>query len=158
MQEPAMPLTGSPRTRVRPIIARVAVPALMGLGFLAGLISGPHVLPDLDLNVYYISPTARIYYWGFLCALGFGFVGATVRLALADPRRLPPKSPQRPLSARLKRWLLWTALGSLTASFLWGRIFTPREAAVIYRCSHNLSTTALSRPPVASEEIGKFDP
>jgi prepilin-type processing-associated H-X9-DG protein len=140
MREPGMQPIESTTTRVRPIIARLAVPAMMGIGFLAGLISGPHVLPDLDLDVYYISPSARIVYWGFLWALGFGFFGATVRLALADHRRIPPASPQQRSPSRLKRRLLGTILGSLTAFVLWSRIFSPREAAVRSHCAYNLQS------------------
>ena len=89
----------STTTPARSPLAPLAIPAMMIIGFFAGRISGPFVLPDLDIDVYYISPTVWVYCWGFLWAIAsdssvprFAWYG---RLAAACRRH--PVSDRSPL-------------------------------------------------------------
>jgi prepilin-type processing-associated H-X9-DG protein len=122
----------------------VGVLALMGIGFIVGLISGPHLLPDLDLNVYELSPEGRVHGWGFLCAVGFGFMGATVALALSDHRRMSRSpSKRRPMSG-LTILVGLLALAALPTLFEWSLVFGPRPAALRSHCINNLKSIALA--------------
>ena len=103
------------------------------MGFLAGLVSGPHLLADLDLDVYYVAPAARVYCWGFLCAIGSGLLAA-VLLTLTGHRRKSGSSVRQ----GLKKLLVAAALAAFPAYVFWAYAFTPREAAVRSRCSHCL--------------------
>ena len=114
------------------------------MGFIAGLISGPYVLPDLDLDVYFASPRERVHWWGFLWGLGFGVVGSVVLLAFAVRRRMSPSFPRERRFVGLTPILVALLLIPLSAFVAEARIFLPREAVVQNRCTNNLKAIALA--------------
>jgi prepilin-type processing-associated H-X9-DG protein len=131
-------------TQDQVIVSVVEMLAVMTVGVLVGLVSGPYILPDLDLDVYYFDPKGRVYLWSFFCALGFLVIGSTVQIALAVHRRPPLSSLMRQLFSGLNSLLLMLALVSLPALFSWGWAFGPREAAVRAHCTYNLKTIAFA--------------
>ncbi len=126
---------------------RFAVIALilvsMGLGFYVGCVSGPYVLQDLDVDVYYLHAAQRVYAWRELCALGFGCLAA-VLLALVNRRRHAGSRP-----TRLSVWARWcrrvvVGLGALYALLLWGWTFGVRGSSELSLCGHHLHLICLA--------------
>jgi len=135
---------GDTLSKARIAIAFACVLALTVLGFFVGLVSGPLVLPDLDLDVYVFDPLLRVYYWAFLGALGFGVIGGASVLALVDLRRTSQSSPTRRTMSVLKKLLCLLALVSLPAIFAWAAAFSRHEPAARSRCINNLRCIALA--------------
>ncbi len=135
---------GDTSNAARTAVALVGVLALTVAGFFVGQISAPFVVPDLDLDVYVFNPAQRIYYWAFLVALGFGFMGAAVVLALADHRRTSQSPPNRRTMSRLKKLLCLLAFCSVPAVLAWVAVFSGHEPAVRSRCINNLKCIALA--------------
>jgi Protein of unknown function (DUF1559) len=139
------------------IVGLVGVVALATAGFFAGLVSGPRVLSDLDLDVYVFNPVQRVYHWAFLCSLGFGLIGAAILLALADHSRKFQSFRKGRSTAGLKTLLGLLALVSLPALFAWAAVFSPHEPAVRSRCINNLKAIALALHAY-HDDFGCFPP
>jgi len=135
---------GDALTTAQIIVAIVGVLALTVVCFLVLLISGPLVLPDLDLDAYVFNPAQRVYYWAFLCALGFGLTAAAVLLAIVDHRCMSRSSPMRRTISGLKNLLRLLALVSLPAFLAWAVAFSRHEPAVRSRCINNLKSIAIA--------------
>lgn len=126
------------------VVAIIIVLAMMGVGFLAGQVFAPHVLPDLDLDVYEATPVVRVYYWAVLCAVGMGLIGAAVPVALEDHRRKSNSSHRVLTISGLMTLLVTLAVVSLPLLCVWGLAFTPRPSAVRSHCTTNLKSIALA--------------
>ena len=114
---------GDTSNAARTAVEFVGVLALTVAGFFVGRISAQFVVPDLDLDVYVFNPAQRNYYWAFLVALGFGFMGAAVVLALADHRRTSQSPRNRRTISGLKKLLCLLAFCSVPAVLAWAAIF-----------------------------------
>ena len=119
------------------------LPAMIGVGFVGGLISGPYLLLNLDVDVYYVSPTGRVYCWAFLCAIGTGLLAAVI-LTLTEHRGKPGSAALRGATWGFKRLLAMAALAAFPAFVFWGYAVSPREAAVRARCVHNIRVIVLA--------------
>ena len=84
------------------------LPAMIGVGFVGGLISGPYFLLDLDVDVYHVSPAGRVYCWAFLCAIGTGLL-ACVILTLTERWGKPGSAARRGATWGFKRLLAMAA-------------------------------------------------
>ena len=135
---------GDALTLARIVVALVGVIALTVVGFFVGLISAPLVLPDLDLGDYTFNSEQRVFYWAFLCALGFLLMGAAVCLALFDHRRTSRSWPKRRTMSGLMRLLCLMAVVSLPAMFAWAAAFSRHEGAARSRCINNLKSIGLA--------------
>lgn len=128
----------------RLIVGVVCVIALIIIGFWGGLLTGPHVLPDLDVDVYTFAPWLRVYYWAFFCALGTGLIGAAVVLAIVDNDRVFNASPYRRTHTGLKFLFGLLTLAALPALFAWAAAFSRHESSTRVHCINNLKTIALA--------------
>ena len=138
-------------------IGVVCVVALSIVGFVGGLLTGPYVLPDLDINVYLFEPETRVYYWASLCALGFGLVGAAVLLAIADNDRMFDSSPRRRSHTGLTLFVGLLMLVSLPALFAWAAAFSRKESATRVHCVNSLKQIALALYSY-HDEFGRLPP
>jgi prepilin-type processing-associated H-X9-DG protein len=111
-------------------------------GFLFGLIAGPYLLPDLDVDLFEFPPRARIIAWGLLCSLGSGLAFEVV-LTVVEPFRKGDSF--RPLIAPdVANWVI--ALGlSLVAAFILNIVTcASRESGWTNACTDNLKTIYLA--------------
>jgi prepilin-type processing-associated H-X9-DG protein len=141
----------------RIVVGLVCVVALSIVGFVAGLLTGPYILPHLDINVYLFEPQTRVYYWAFLCALGFGLVGVAVLLAITDNDRMFDSSPRRRNHTGLTLLVGLLMLVSLPALFAWAAAFSRKESATRNQCVNNLKQIALALYAY-HDEFGRLPP
>jgi prepilin-type processing-associated H-X9-DG protein len=130
------------RVQAQLIVALVGVAILMIAGFFGGQLSGPHILPDLDLTVYTFTSEQRVWYWSVLWALGFGFTGAALLLAVADIDQMFGTSPPRRKPSKFRILLGLLMVVALPALFAWAAAFSRHEGATRYHCINNLKTIA----------------
>jgi prepilin-type processing-associated H-X9-DG protein len=128
----------------RVVVGLVCVVALSIVGFVGGLLTGPHILPDLDIDVYVCEPRTRVYCWAFLCALAIGLVAAAVLLAMADDDRMFNSSPRRRNHTGLTLLVGLLMLVSLPALFAWAAAFSLHESTNRAHCQSSLKQIALA--------------